>query len=145
MQDDWMRDISGLGGFPLYATAVGVALAWGALDLALQLVAALAASHLLTYGLRLLWPRERPEIQTASTPWQRIDASSFPSLHTLRGSAFWTLVALYGGGWATFLIALGVIALLIWSRVWLRRHHLSDALAGAALGLAVAFAVNAVL
>jgi membrane-associated phospholipid phosphatase len=60
----------------------------------------------------------------------------------LRGAAFWTVLALNFGDPRLTAGCLAVIALAAWSRVRLRRHHLSDVVVGVLLGLVLGWLVH---
>jgi undecaprenyl-diphosphatase len=85
--------------------------------------------------LKFLIRRRRPE-GTFGSIYRRTDPHSFPSGHAARATMLAALVVGLGPAWL-------VPILLIWaplvtlSRVAMDLHYLSDALAGAVLGLAV--------
>jgi membrane-associated phospholipid phosphatase len=141
MREDWMRDISGLGGLPIYLVAALTAFAIGEKSLAYQLAAGLGFGYLATVLIRLAWFRKRPEAQKYKNWLEKIDASSFPSLHAMRSAVFWSLLALFFNQIALYLAFAVVIISIAWTRVWLKRHHPSDVAAGLAIGLALAYFV----
>ncbi|NLT06698.1 MAG: phosphatase PAP2 family protein [Solirubrobacterales bacterium] len=92
--------------------------------------AMLLTDRLVTLLLKPLFGRARPaDISPAAGP---LTDPSFPSAHAANGFAFATAAGrtLGTGGTAAYLAA-GAIAA---SRVALRAHHLTDVVAGAALG-----------
>ncbi len=122
-------------------TLAGIGLAlllarrWAALA---AFAAAEALTPLLSNLIKLAVGRERP-------PGQMLEAhgTSFPSGHAAyAGATAVALVLLYSRPdrarrlW--FAVAAAAIAGMAWSRTYLQVHWLSDALAGAALGVAVA-------
>ena len=153
---------------------------WGSLPLVLLLGApsfyvgknlpaayflALVASTALTYAVKSLWFRPRPDNETGLRPpspvngpaeWPRladprvawrffkcVDASSFPSVHSAR---VFQIAVLYGAAlegviWTA--LFLGLAGLIGWSRVVRRRHHPTDVLAGAFVGVVLGLAANA--
>jgi hypothetical protein len=94
---------------------------------------AFALTFGLTEGLKYLVGRERPDVS---------DVLSFPSGHTSMAFCAATLIARDAGP-ALGVPAYGVAFLTGFSRVESGRHYVSDVLAGAALGTAVALAVDA--
>lgn len=114
---------------------------------ALALAGAGLTSYSVNRATKRLVRRRRPDLTTSQRPvlpvWVRTPASpSFPSGHTL--AAFCTAVVLADGApeaAAGLLLAAAVAA----SRVHLRSHHLSDVVAGAAIGVATGLGVRAVL
>jgi undecaprenyl-diphosphatase len=131
--------------YPLSAAAdhsllwhsVGVARALvpgGDFEDALRLSAALGIESALTNGpVKLLFGRVRP-VDFAQVEFRsglrRPVTSSFPSGHA---TAAFCAATLLGGGLGWYSLAAAVAA----TRVYVRLHHASDVLAGAALGLAL--------
>lgn len=140
---------------PLVAVGLGAAMVAGGDDSRWYhvkgLAEAMATSSLLVSVLKPAFGRHRPDWTANVTP--RSDEKSFPSGHTtaafvvatyaalyLHGRVFdsdtspWTEGAAYGG------IFLGA-SLVAGERIYHARHHLSDLLAGAAIGSATSFAM----
>ncbi len=90
-------------------------------------------------ALKFLIRRQRPEGEWGSI-YRRTDPHSFPSGHAARATMLAVLVVGLGPAWL-------VPIMLIWaplvtlSRVAMDLHYLSDAVAGAALGIAVGIAM----
>jgi undecaprenyl-diphosphatase len=139
-----MRWLTHLGG--AWAT-IGVGLGLIALDHRLGAAAVLAnaASHALVQILKRTVARPRP-CDANGRPLALVDppdVHSFPSGHAAAATAVATTIAI-----AHPLLAPGALvlaALVSYSRVALRVHHVSDVLAGAALGLGGAIAADYLL
>lgn len=104
----------------------------------LRLGIAMGAESALTNGVvKQLFRRVRPphHIEDGPLPMgmHRPLTSSFPSGHA--ASAF-TAASLLSRGTAAAPLWFTLAALVAWSRVYVKMHHTSDVLAGAALGLA---------
>lgn len=97
--------------------------------------ALLGAESVLVNGLvKLAFRRERPEnSETRPLPLRIPRTSSFPSGHA---SAAFFAAALLGNG-ATGLAYYVLAAVIASSRVYVKIHHASDVIAGAALGAAL--------
>ena len=127
------RDYSAAGSFNLLALA-GLGLMLFDTRLGVVVVIAIVAVEVLGSLMKLAAHRTRPDNQTGSSFLERIDSGSFPSIHTARAAAVGAL--LIGRAWSvelTVLIVATVILVGI-ARVILRRHHVSDVLAGMVLG-----------
>jgi undecaprenyl-diphosphatase len=114
--------------------------------IALRLGVMMGADSALTNGpIKQSFRRVRPPLEdlAAKLPYgmHRPITSSFPSGHA--ASAFMAATALAGGP-ATPLLY-GLAAMVAASRVYVRMHHASDIIAGAALGLAMGAVARRVL
>jgi undecaprenyl-diphosphatase len=113
----------------------------------LRLATAIAGESIITNGIvKSFFRRVRPELGQPEGPlpfgMRRPVTSSFPSGHAT--SAFMAAVLLSEGthlGPAYF----GLAALVSASRVYVRLHHASDVVAGAALGLGLGLVARRVI
>ena len=105
------------------------------------LLAATAGSILLNNVLKLYFDRPRPEVFDRLT---HTASSSFPSGHAMSatvvyGTVGYLLARLHKRPWAravTLLLAVTMILLICFSRLYLGVHYPSDVLAGIVIGLA---------
>ena len=141
--DDTINDISALGGLPFFfIMAVLIILSTPAtlrLAATLMLFLGLAACFAIVALIRFIWFKERPQPVEHKNLWQRIDASSFPSLHTMR-AAFLGTVFIVLAKFSPWMIAAALLFTLAvaWARVRKKRHHVIDVVVGAILGIIVA-------
>lgn len=103
------------------------------------LIAVILGDKLLTEGLKQLIDRARPEIEAVAATL----GPSFPSGHTSTAAASWAAFALVAGRWwgreswpALAGVAVGIAVAVALSRVLLDVHWLTDVLGGLALGWA---------
>src|SRR6476646_9543201 len=103
------------------------------------LIAVILGDKLLTEGLKQLIDRARPQIEAVAATL----GPSFPSGHTSTAAASWAAFALVAGRWwgrrawpALAGAAVGIAVAVALSRVLLDVHWLSDVLGGLALGWA---------
>ena len=138
-QEIW-QDLKGIGGVPLYLVVTLLALTFDKVTLFVQLVIGLILAFAVTAIIRFVYFKERPIKQEYRTMIERIDASSFPSLHTGRAAVLGTLLILHvqnlWGGVIIGLAALGVAA----ARVSLKRHFVWDVIFGLLIGVVIGFA-----
>jgi len=130
-----MRWLTHLGGARI-TLGVGLALiAVGAPRLGLATLLANSGSHLIVQILKRAVARARP-CDASGTPLALValpDPHSFPSGHAAAATAVAATIVLAHPTIAP--VALPLAGLVAYSRVSLRVHHLSDVLAGVALGL----------
>ncbi|HEX3041993.1 MAG TPA: phosphatase PAP2 family protein [Solirubrobacterales bacterium] len=103
------------------------------------LVAVILGDKLLTEAIKQLVDRARPELEAVAATL----GPSFPSGHTSTAAASWAAFALVAGRWwgrrswpALAGVAVGIAVAVALSRVFLDVHWLSDVLGGLALGWA---------
>jgi undecaprenyl-diphosphatase len=112
---------------------------------ALRLAAVLGVESTLTNGVvKTVFRRIRPALEPAATigplPWglRRPVTSAFPSGHATAGFTAAVFLSRADPGPPWYLLA----GLVGFSRVYVRLHHTSDVVAGAALGLAFGYAAR---
>lgn len=132
-----------IGSLPFVAavvalTAVGAVVRRRALDAAV-LVAGLGLSYAAVHLAKAAYDRPRPSGSLIETT-----LSSYPSGHVVYAVglvACATVLVRAGTGWAVRVgaetVALGLVAVVVVTRVYLHAIHLSDAVGGIALGVAV--------
>ncbi len=112
----------------------------------LWLLGAFIAGEALCSGIKYLWHKPRPDGQLFKGALEKIDAGSFPSIHAFRIAYTYSSLAYLqyvqsGGGLLFPLVALVVVAVVGYSRVFLRKHFATDVAAGYAIGLSVSAAL----
>ena len=143
--DDFFRDMSSLGsifgaGFILLFFILA-----GKYTAVKQIVFALAVGQAIAWLIRAFYFRRRPNNKQYSTFLERLDASSFPSIHAIRAGLMFVIVNNYFNS-LIYTIILGVMALsVLYSRIYLKKHHFSDVAVGVCVGLAVGYAAIAFL
>jgi len=137
--NELVQDIKALGGFPVFTIAIVVAFFYDRI-LSAQLLVGIVLAFGLTVLIRMVSFKQRPDKQPFNNFLTKIDASSFPSLHSMRASILATLITLRLTN-PVLIILLIVYAIAVGaSRVWMKRHYTSDVAAGLVLGAFVALA-----
>jgi len=137
-RDDIINDVSALGGLPFFvvasATLVAATPALDRTKLGLMFALGLAACYGVTTLIRHLWFVPRPQPVEHAVWWQKLDASSFPSLHAMRAAFLATvLVTLF----RSFVLAIPAVAIVLgvaWVRVHKKHHRTMDVVAGIIIG-----------
>ncbi|MBN2454037.1 phosphatase PAP2 family protein [Candidatus Woesearchaeota archaeon] len=134
----WVKDLSALGGLPAYSFAIVALLALGKISLAAYLLAAFIIGLLIAFAIRFLFPRERPDSKLSKgNILERLDSSSFPSVHSFRATTLGCLFYASSPSYATLAAAIILIAAVSYARVSIKRHHKSDVIGGIVLGFLV--------
>jgi len=135
--DDTFASITSFGS-PVFYILVILALLKFSVPLALSLFLALIFVELFCIAIKLIYRKERPIPQHREDFFNKIDANSFPSVHSARISLVATMVSLYFKDAPIFITGIIIMLLVGYSRIYLKRHHLTDVLAGFLIGIITA-------
>ncbi len=105
--------------------------------LAIKLFIGIILITIIATIIKALFYRPRPKKQKYKTLVERLDASSFPSIHSARITfvTMWIALVIANPILKVILIITGL--LVAYSRIYLKKHHLSDVIAGIILGIIV--------
>lgn len=135
IQEKLMWHISSLGTALFVLVLAAAVLLMGEYTLSAQLFSALAISFLVVMPIKFFFHRERPDKRKHKNWIEKLDAASFPSVHSNRAALLFIIISVFFGKiYLTVFLAI-VSVLIAYSRVYLKRHYLSDVLAGYFLGL----------
>ena len=143
-KDDLFRDITSLGSLFTYLLITIFLLIQKSYQLFSKLAIGLIIIYIITITIRSFYFKDRPKKYPHSSFIERLDASSFPSLHSER-IAF--LSALFITYFNNMIVSVFLILLTIgvsYSRVYLKKHDKIDVLAGIIFGVVIYFVVNLV-
>ena len=126
-----------MSGVPFFVVIILISFLLKEKMLAHQLIVGLILTYAITSVIRLMYFKRRPDKQTYRNIVEKIDASSFPSLHAMRAAVLATILsAFFENFWLTPLFALAAVAVAV-SRVMTKRHDVSDVLAGLIFGVII--------
>ncbi|MEK6938928.1 MAG: phosphatase PAP2 family protein [Nanoarchaeota archaeon] len=131
----FFRDVTALAGTPFYILLWIFLILIQEYYLVTKLIAGFLFILFVTAIIRMIYHKERPLKQEYHNWMERIDASSFPSMHAARAFFFsLTLTSFFKYElWiSVFLIALAI--LVSYSRIFLKKHDWWDLLGGIILG-----------
>ncbi len=128
-----VRDVGALGGLPLFVV-ITVYFAVVDMDVALRLVGSLIAIMGTVYTIKFFYFKPRPTVtaDTFDTVMERLESSSFPSLHAARAALLFMAFCTGRGMLTGF--ALLLVAFVGCTRLILKKHDIVDVLAGFTLG-----------
>jgi len=136
INDGW-REISFFGGLFFYGFLAAFVFALGENLLFLQLVVSFILTYSLTLAIRFFYYKERPNGEKYTNFIERLEASSFPSLHSMRVSVMFIILHVYLNNIWISLLFLSMAGAVFASRYYLKKHFLIDILAGAVLGVII--------
>lgn len=94
-------------------------------------------SYLIAALIRMFYFKVRPKKENYTGFISKIDASSFPSIHTTNSSFIAIVLSNYLNNiYATFLLIV-LVFIVAYSRIYLKRHYYVDILAGMIIGISI--------
>ncbi len=139
--DDLISDVSALGGLPVYLVVSFVLLLTEQVGTFWRLILGLLICYVIISGARSIFIRDRPKAMQFRTWWEKIDAGTVVSMHSMRAVVLaMVIMSIFRNIWvSTFLV---VLALLVSStRILMKKHYLADVAWGVALGVVVGIVV----
>ncbi len=134
------QDAAGLGGLAIYVLVAIIFFLLGNIKVAAELIIALALLYLVIAAIRVVFFKKRPDKQRYRGFFTKIDASSFPSMHTARSLTLAIILAtVFTQQTVRILLAIAVLG-VAYTRIRLKRHYTSDVIGGLILGALVAWA-----
>ncbi len=95
--------------------------------------------YLVTVPVKLLLFRNRPEKMRYKALWEKVEAASFPSVHAARAVFVFLAVAERFGNIPFTALLMAVAALVMYSRIYMKKHYAIDVVGGALLGAVIYF------
>lgn len=136
-----LHDLSALGGFYFSALLIVVFLALGNTLVAGQIFWAIVLSFAAAGLIRAVYFKPRPKREEHRNWLEKLDASAFPSVHSMRAVLLYTILVVYYKDLLLSLI-LAVVALAVCaSRVLIRKHDVVDVVGGVLIGVVEALII----
>jgi len=132
---DWTRDITSLAS-PLILLFVPFVFL-GPSKVLYTLLFALLINEVVASLIKIIYPKKRPAGQTYKGILEKIDAGSFPSIHASRITLVYLTLFINTDIISIKIVFLVVIALVLFSRILLKKHFWIDVLGGFILGLLI--------
>ena len=141
-KDDFFRDITSFGSIWFYFIVMLIFLMQENYNIFMELAIGLIFIYFIVVVIRSLHFKERPQKYSYTSFIEKIDAASFPSLHSTRTSFLGIFFISYFNN--VFLSMLFVILVFVvaYSRIYLKKHDIKDVSAGVVLGFVVYYAIN---
>ena len=137
----FFEQITVLGSVSFYTIFVLFFFAIGDYVNSIKLIVGMGIMYIVAIGIRLFYFKPRPEKLEHNSWIEKIDASSFPSIHSGRVVFLYSFfVSLALGNRVNILVFL-LMLLVFCSRIYLKKHYWIDVLGGAILGAFVGWLV----
>ncbi len=135
--DNFLSSITSFGTPVFYALVILILLKFQ-VPFALNLFLALIFVEILCIFIKLIYQKERPIPQPRKEFFDKIDANSFPSVHSARISLLVTMIIMYYKDIFFLVLGFSLMILVGYSRIYLKKHYLKDVLFGFLIGIVVA-------
>lgn len=137
---EYIRDFTSLGNpfLLLLVTTIALSVSTTFLFQLLVIIIAFLINECICSGIKYIWHKPRPNQQQFTNAFEKIDAGSFPSIHASRIFLVYTYISYIH--WADLgnplvaYLAIPVILLVGYSRIFLMKHFLFDVLSGYLIG-----------
>lgn len=105
---------------------------------AFRILGVLITVEIACWTIKLFYKKDRPLAQPRENFIQSLDANSFPSIHSARISVLvLTMNLLYPDAFF-FLLGILLIGGVGYSRIYLKKHYISDVIGGFLIGVVIA-------
>lgn len=141
LMDVFFRQITELGSLVITIVIILVSYFFHR-DIAIRLFIGIVAVTIIAIIIKSLFFRERPEKKKIKTLIDRIDASSFPSVHAARITVLIYWMIIYTNNILMHIILIITGLLVAYSRIYLKKHYYWDVIAGIMIGLIVGIITN---
>lgn len=137
MLTDFWKDITAFGSLAMSLILIAASIALGKNGLAVLLIVALALCYAIGFPIKVFFFKRRPNGQKYSSLLEKYEASSFPSVHTMRAVSFAIVLSASLESVLFAAIAGAIVLGVMYTRVRLQKHYWTDVLWGAVLGIIV--------
>lgn len=138
---DCFRDFTSFGSAYFFILMILVSLILKEIKLFKVLLAGFIVSYLVIIIIRMFYFRRRPDKEKYNSFISRINAASFPSLHAMRVGFLGLVFCLFFSNKYLIALVLVISFLVLYSRIYLKRHYTSDVIVGLILGLILGLVV----
>lgn len=136
-----MQDLTAFGTIYHFVILIAILISFDQQQLAYKLVTGQIIMYLFAVPLKLFLFKNRPKKIMHKNIIEKIEASSFPSVHTLRIFFVSTVLINFFNN-AILTIILSFLSLAVaYSRIYLKRHYFIDIIGGAFLGILLGYGV----
>jgi membrane-associated phospholipid phosphatase len=130
------EEITSLGGIFFYLLVAFFFLFLNQIFYFTVLICTVFLMYLLTFLIRAIYFKNRPKKQEYKSFIEKIDSSSFPSLHSMRITFLFLILSFKFTNNILIITFFFAITLLVYySRIYLKKHYYTDVLGGIVFGI----------
>ena len=133
--NDWSRDFTSLANPLILIFVPFIFLFRNNKEYFYVLLFTLLINEILGSAIKIIFPKTRPNGQKYSTLIEKIDAGSFPSLHSSRITIVYLILFSATTFIAFKILFIAIIPIVMLSRINLKKHFLTDILGGFVIGV----------
>jgi membrane-associated phospholipid phosphatase len=133
--DEVFRDLTSLGGGVFYGLVLLSCLVSFNISLFIDLLVGGVLSFLVVILIRSFYFKNRPNKEKHNGYVSKIVASSFPSLHSARAVFLGLVFYSYLSSYLLSVFVLVMSLVVVYSRMYLKKHDIVDVIGGIVLGL----------
>lgn len=138
-KDDFFRDLTSFGSLWFYIIVILFFLILKNYPVSKKLFIGFILIYGITIIIRSFYFKNRPKKYNYHNFIEKLDAASFPSLHSARIIFLGLFFANYFNNLMLSLLIVILVLIVLYARIYLKKHDLKDVLAGVVLGVVVYF------
>ena len=136
-KSDFFRDITSFASLWWYLLIALVFFVNKNYDIFIKLVIGLLIIYFIAILIRTFYFKPRPKKYSYNSYIEKLDASSFPSLHSSRAVFMSIILMKFFNNFALSALLAVLTIIIAYSRIQLKKHDLMDVLAGVVVGTVV--------
>jgi undecaprenyl-diphosphatase len=141
-KNDLIRDITALGSLFFYVLLIFLFLLLKNYDIFRRLLMGLVIIYPVTIIFRTFLFKNRPKKIKYDSYIEKLDATSFPSLHAARTAAMAAILVNFFNNFIISILLLFIALAIAYSRIYLKKHDWKDVLGGIVLGILAYFSIT---
>ena len=137
-KNDCLRDLTSFGGSYFYILLIILLLLFKQFRTFKILLIGFILTYLIAMLIRIFYFKDRPNKEKYTKFISKIDASSFPSVHSARAIFIAIILsAMFSNIYVTLFLVFWAL-IVVYSRIYLRKHYLIDVIVGLIIGILLA-------
>lgn len=137
-----MEDVTSFGTFYHLIFLIAVLISFSQYQTAYKLAIGQITMYVVSVPIKVFLFKNRPKKMGHKNIIEKIEASSFPSVHTMRIFFVSSVLMPVFNNIAISIILVILSLTVAYSRIYLKRHYYADVIAGAAIGIIIGYGVS---